>query len=308
MATRKKPQHKSTARNTIATLIILVVAVASLVLTGHVPERLQSYIPQELQSLLFPKAGPAPTASSTPTSDSPKAASQPETPGNTSNESFAKSKRVLMEMYINAGQVTEFYCGSTFDADGNLDHSQSGFHFRKNEERSNRIEWEHIVPAEAFGHAFKEWRDGDSECLNSKGAQYKGRDCAEKANKEFRLMQADMYNLVPAIGEVNGDRSNYSYAMLEGEKREYGACNMEIDNQKAEPPDNRFGEIARTYWYMDAAYPGLGIISGKNVKLFEAWNTMNPVNAWECERNRLIEKLQGNVNQIVVAACLVAKL
>ena len=113
---------------------------------------------------------------------------------------------------------------------------------------------------------------------------------------------------MPAIGEVNGDRSNYSYTMLEGEKREYGACNMEIEDQKAEPPDNRFGEIARTYWYMNAAYPGKGIISKQNVKLFEAWNKMNPVNAWECERNRLLEKLQGNVNQIVAAACQVAGL
>jgi deoxyribonuclease-1 len=299
MATRKQPQkaqQKPMARNTIAMFIMLVIAFASLVFTGNVSESAS------------PKLTESPKSTEIPTGEPQKATPLPKTQGNTSNESFAKSKRMLMDMYINAGQVTEFYCGSTFDADGNIDHSKSGFHFRKNEKRANRIEWEHIVPAEAFGQAFKEWREGDAHCMNSKGKLYKGRNCAEKANKEFRLMQADMYNLVPANGEVNGDRSNYSYAMLEGEKREYGTCNMEIEDQKAEPPDNRFGEIARTYWYMNAAYPGKGIISKKNVKLFEAWNKMNPVNAWECERNRLLEKLQGNINQIVAAACQVAGL
>ena len=34
----------------------------------------------------------------------------------------------------------------------------------------------------------------------------------------FRYMEADLYNLQPAIGEVNGLRSNYSMEMIPGEK------------------------------------------------------------------------------------------
>jgi len=30
--------------------------------------------------------------------------------------------------------------------------------------------------------------------------------------------EADMHNLVPAIGEINGDRSNYPYGNIRGEK------------------------------------------------------------------------------------------
>ncbi|WP_278186257.1 endonuclease [Desulfobacter hydrogenophilus] len=30
----------------------------------------------------------------------------------------------------------------------------------------------------------------------------------------YRYIQRDMYNLVPAIGQVNALRSNYSYAMI----------------------------------------------------------------------------------------------
>jgi len=57
-----------------------------------------------------------------------------------------------------------------------------------------------------FGRTFKEWRDGNAQCVNSKGKSFKGRRCAEKVNKEYRYMQADMFNLYPAIGAVNALR------------------------------------------------------------------------------------------------------
>jgi deoxyribonuclease-1 len=57
-------------------------------------------------------------------------------------------------------------------------------------------------------------------------------------------MESDLYNLVPAIGEINGLRSNYSFAMIPGEKREFGTCDMEIENRKAEPRPEVRGNIA----------------------------------------------------------------
>ncbi len=44
------------------------------------------------------------------------------------------------------------------------------------------------------------------------------------------------------------------------------------------------GNIARTYFYMNWAYPGHGVISKKNRKLFQAWDKIDPVDDWECER------------------------
>ena len=113
-----------------------------------------------------------------------------------------------------------------------------------------------------------------------------------------------MYNLVPAIGEINGLRSNYSFAMIPGEKRVFGKCDMEIEGRKAEPPPDKRGNIARTYFYMDWAYPGHGVISKKNRKLFQAWDKEDPVDAWECERCRRIEKIQKNENPFVKKACV----
>lgn len=112
-------------------------------------------------------------------------------------------------------------------------------------------------------------------------------------------MQADMYNLVPAIGQVNALRLNYSYAMIPGEKRMFGPCDMEIEGEKAEPRPEIRGDIARIYFYMDDSYPGHGIISKKNRKLFQAWAKEDPIDDWERERAKRIERIQGNLNRFV---------
>ena len=70
---------------------------------------------------------------------------------------------------------------------------------------------------------------------------------------------------------------------------------MEIADRKAEPPENIRGDIARIYFYMDDAYPGRGIVSGKNLKLFQAW---------ECERERRIREVQGNGSRFVGNGCV----
>lgn len=38
-------------------------------------------------------------------------------------------------------------------------------------------------------------------------------------------------------------------------KSDFGSCDMKIDNKKAEPPENARGRIARSYMYMESAYP-----------------------------------------------------
>ena len=93
-------------------------------------------------------------------------------------------------------------------------------------------------------------------------------------------------------------------AIIEGEEREFGACDVEIKSRKIEPREEIRGEIARTYMYMDSVYPDRGIISKKNWKLFELWHKSDPVDEWECERAKRIEKIQGNKNEILKTNCL----
>ena len=54
---------------------------------------------------------------------------------------------------------------------------------------------------------------------------------------------------------------------------------------------------------MDSAYPGRGIVSNKNQRLFESWNQSDPFDEWECERARRIERIQGNTNEVVMRDC-----
>jgi len=112
-------------------------------------------------------------------------------------------------------------------------------------------------------------------------------------------MEADLHNLVPAIGEINGDRSNYSFSMLEGEPRTYGSCDFEVDfkTRKAEPAPNIRGDIARIYFYMQDRYKLKS--SKKQMQLFEAWDKLDPVDDWERERNKRIETVTGTFNKFV---------
>jgi len=209
---------------------------------------------------------------------------------------FSRTKKLLPQVY--SGHQITFYCGCGYSGKS-PDLDSCGYVPRKNRKRASRIEWEHIVPAQAFGQSFREWRVGDPACVNSRGKRYKGRRCARKASKDFAKMEGDPVNLVPSVGEVNGDRSNYSYAEIPGEKRKYGNCDFEIEHRKAEPREKVRGDIARVYFYMDQKYPGRGIISRKNRKLFEAWNRLDPVSGWEKERNRRIFQVFGVYNSFV---------
>ena len=149
--------------------------------------------------------------------------------GNTTNEDFRDSKKMLERKVYFDHRVT-LYCGYAFDKQKNVS-LPAGFVAPQHKERAGRVEWEHVVPAENFGRAFKEWREGDGRCTNEKGHFYKGRRCAEKMSAEYRLMQADMYNLFPAVGAVNAIRSNYNYELLPGVPNTFGTCEMKIDGR-----------------------------------------------------------------------------
>jgi deoxyribonuclease-1 len=222
--------------------------------------------------------------------------------GNSRNTSFNKAKKILMRQ-VYYDHYTTFYCGCEFSSRRQVFHT-NGYKSKKKWRRAHRLEWEHIVPAHAFGRSFRQWREGHADCVDSKGKAFKGRNCARKMIPMFRYMESDLYNLVPAVGEINGLRSNYSFAIIPGEKREFGRCDIEIAARKAEPPEHVRGNIARIYKYMNAAYPGRGITSKKNRKLFNAWDRQDPVDAWECQRTKRIENIQGNTNPFVRPACV----
>jgi len=210
--------------------------------------------------------------------------------------SFSKTKKLLPKVY-KEHEIT-FYCSCSYTGK-KVDLNSCGYIPRKNQNRALRIEWEHVVPASSFGKYFKEWREGHPNCVKQNGKKYKGRKCAGKVSKKFKEMEADPINLVPSVGEANGDRSSYPYAIIPGEERKYGECDFEINDKKAEPRKKARGDIARIYFYMDKKYPGYRIINETNGTMFYSWDKDDPVSLWEIERNKRINEVFGVYNEFV---------
>lgn len=206
--------------------------------------------------------------------------------------SFYQAKKLALNIYKD--HPVSFYCGCQIVWQGKkgipqLD--QCGYQVRKQQKRASRIEWEHVVPAWQFGHQRQCWQEG-------------GRKLCSKSDPVFRRMEADLHNLTPTIGEVNGDRSNFNFSQWNGlDGVTYGQCEMQVNfkGRKAMPPERARGAIARTYLYMSAEH-GFTLSSSQR-KLMQAWNKTYPVDQWECTREQRIYQTQGNRNPFVYEQC-----
>ena len=200
---------------------------------------------------------------------------------------FDQAKKLAQR--IHAPEAKSFYCDCDIRWQGKKgipDLSGCGYQVRKNGPRASRIEWEHVMPAHHFGHQRQCWQNG-------------GRKNCVKTDAVFRLMEADLYNLVPAIGEVNGDRSNFRFGVLPATELKHGACPAKVDfKQKVfEPAPNVRGDIARIYFYMADKY-NLNL-SRAQQQLFIAWHKQDPVTAQERELNQRTQQHMGHDNPFV---------
>lgn len=231
-------------------------------------------------------SGPA-----TPVADNADLSKLPHTPA-----TFEQAKQVMYRQ-IYADHPVTIYCGCSYDPHSNkVDWASCGFRPRKNPERASRTEAEHVMPAHQFGNFRQCWREPETVCP---GKHLTGRKCCELADPVFNAAHNDLNNLYPAVGEVNGDRSNFNWGMVPGEAHEYGACPMKIDEsiRRAEPPDAVKGNVARTMFYMERTY-GFKL-SDQDRKLFTVWSRMDPPDDWEIERNQRIARIQGQDNPFV---------
>ncbi len=99
--------------------------------------------------------------------------------------------------------------------------------------RTKNVEWEHIMPAENFGRHLSCWKEGGRKAC--------------KNDITFNEMEADMHNLVPAIGELNSDRANYKFGADNPKVGQYGKCNFQVDfkAKRAYVKDEIKGDIAK---------------------------------------------------------------
>ena len=205
-------------------------------------------------------------------------------------QTFREAKLVAKrEVFFDQGAMGDLYCGCrwtwTGESGGRMDLAGCGYQARKDPNRAARLEWEHIVPASTFGRQRQCWQQG-------------GREHCQATDPTFSLMEADLHNLYPAVGEVNADRSNLNYGVAAGPAA-YGQCPTRVDfaARSAEPRDAAKGLVARATFYMVDRY-GLRL-SDQQVRLLSAWSRQFPVSAWERERNRRITVVTGVSNPFV---------
>ena len=218
--------------------------------------------------------------------------------------SFAKAKKFLADLHQEIDHLKTIYCGCpyarTTASGGDIDRDACGLKARKNEKRSDRVEWEHVVPASWFGNTRACWQLKNTiypACTKSNGKSLTGRKCCEKVNAAFMVPNTDPNNLFPSGGEVNGDRSNLPYGEVAGEPRDYGTCDFEIRNKVAEPATAVRGELARAMLYMAGTY---GVDVRLPLETVLEWSKNDPAESWEIERARLIAERTGLRNTWVL--------
>jgi deoxyribonuclease-1 len=200
---------------------------------------------------------------------------------------FDSAKTVASRIY--APEKQEFYCGCTIRwqaGKGIPDLKGCGYQIRKNGPRANRIEWEHVMPAQQFGSPLACWKKG-------------GREQCGKTDVLFKQMEADLFNLKPAIGEVNGDRAHYRFGMLPAQAPQYGSCEVKVDfkSRLVEPRAEIRGDIARIHFYMADKYQ-LPLAKAQQ-QLFMAWHQQDPVDETERKLQQRIAQQMGHANDFV---------
>ena len=120
---------------------------------------------------------------------------------------------------------------------------------------------------------------------------------------EIKLINNDLHLYYPIIKQISIMMSNKKFGTINKERRKFGECNLEIGKLYIEPRDSIKGDIARTFLYFSENYMKNNFLKDKQKKLFKTWSSNDPVDQWECERNKNIRKLTGISNNILDHLC-----
>jgi len=206
--------------------------------------------------------------------------------------SFSKAKKNLYQkVYGNSGLTFYTNCQwSKKKVDLESCGLQNSFP-KKHMKRASRTEAEHIIPASWMYKKNGQWR----QCyLEAKRQGISQRKYCQQTDIDYRNAHNDLMNLVPAVGQLNGLRSNKPFAeKVSGKKEQTFRGNgkvLVLSSRVAIPDRSIRGDIARIAFYMGATY---GVTySKRQLSLFEKWDKEDPVSSEEQERRRKVIDVQ----------------
>lgn len=210
-------------------------------------------------------------------------------------QTFARAKFVAGKLFDDNRKT--LYCGCEFDNHGAINLDSCGMQSAANKARAHRVEWEHMMPAENFGRHFACWR----QALCEKGGKsYRGRRCCQKIDAHYRRMEAELYNLWPAVGIVNQARSNYRFSGMGKRERFYG-CDFTYDSarRQVEPRDIAKGIVARANLFVADHYKIR--MSDAQRRLFIRWNRQFPPGPDERLWAGRVAAIEGYPNPYITA-------
>jgi len=212
-------------------------------------------------------------------------------------ENFQEAKKIAKALWKDNHYT--FYCGCSFNQYGIIDFSSCDY--KPNDIRKDkRISWEHVVPVSWYGRRLSCWHQ--KPCQHNNKTYHRGRECCSETDENFKKMETDLHNLVPAIRSVNMARKNYVFGEFYSPNKSkyfYRNCHIIIDDkyQVVEPCDEVKGMIARIHLYMAKKYEiPLG---DQQLRLMKDWNARFPAKEWEKVWNRKVAQIQGNLNEYI---------
>ncbi|MCB5228157.1 endonuclease [Alishewanella sp. 16-MA] len=213
---------------------------------------------------------------------------------------FEQAKVLLKQVYQDKPQT--FYCDCPISwvgrSGGRVDHAACGFAVYSPKglpsaatlARAARSEVEHIIPISWVGKQLQCWQKG-------------GRKNCQQNDPLFNRIEADLFNLTYAVGQINGLRSDLPFGMVSTTlTAQFGQCDIKIDtqNRKVQPKMTIRGDIARVAFYMADRYNLT--LSRQDQQLYMAWHLQDPVSAIEQQRHARTAALTGRSNPFISGA------
>ncbi len=208
--------------------------------------------------------------------------------------SFELSKKELKKIYWQNGQNKTLHCGCLFDRIQQLAPQVCAHGTKGQTPVTERkiLDWVHAVPVTTFAKPLKCW--DEALCQGGRLEGENGSRCCNVLSQKFKKREADMHNLFPAIAP--DDKEEIEPSLLFGGVEEYKYCS-EPNKPVLNPRPGALGDIARAYFYMSRLYK-FAIAQDLEDRL-RNWHLEDPPDAWEEERNTLIEIVQGNRNPFI---------